>query len=281
MFGISELHELDAFFADVEHACEQQQIPSDTVIAEHGPAQYEINLGHVPDAVRAADYAVLLKRVIRGVALRHGMVATFMAKPYMAHSGNGFHVHMSIEDADGRNVFAPESPEAKDRLQWAIGGVLKNLPDSMAILAPNINSYRRFQSGSYAPTTAVWGYDNRTLAVRIPQDSASDTRIEHRVAGADANAYLVVAAVLAGAHEGLAGRLDPGPPVQGNAYEQDRAVLPNSWETALDIFERSAHIGAYFSSEYQRHYSVCKRQELEVFQRTVTPLEYASYLRSV
>lgn len=281
MFGISELHELDAFFAELEHVCGVQGIPADALIAEHGPAQYEINLCHVPNAVLAADYTVLLKRAIKGVALRHGMEATFMAKPYADHAGNGFHVHMSVCDETGGNLFASDRKDGEEKLKWAISGVLRNMADSMAILAPNINSYRRFQPGSYAPMTPVWGYDNRTLAVRVPRASAENARLEHRVAGADANPHLVVAAVLAGVHAGLTERIDPGEPTRGNAYEQKRLPLPNTWNAALDAFEASAHVEEYFGREYRAIYGTCKRQELEVFGREISPLEYASYLRSV
>ncbi len=281
MFGISELEELDAFFHEVERACSEQGIPNDTLIAEHGPAQYEINLGHVRDPVLAADYTVLLKRVIKGVAFKHGMEATFMAKPYGEHSGNGFHVHMSVCDDAGHNIFASEDPEVDGPLRWAIGGVVANMADSMAILAPNLNSYRRFVPGSFAPLTPVWGHDNRTLAVRVPRSNAANARLEHRVAGADANPYLVVAAVLAGAHDGLRHRLDPGPPIDGNAYEQDHTPLPNVWAQALDRLEASAHIAEYFGTDYQSLYSTCKRQELNAFARYVTPLEYSAYLRNV
>lgn len=277
LYGISELHGLEAFFREVERACQQQGLPTDTLIAEHGPAQYEINLQHVTDAVLAADHAVMLKSVIKGVAARHGMEATFMAKPYPEESGNGFHMHMSLQDACGQNVFA-DAAEGERMLHYGIGGVLRNMADTVAILAPNRNSYRRFQPGSYAPMAPAWGYDNRTLAVRVPKSPAEATRLEHRVAGADTNPYLAVAAVLAGVLAGIEERCEPGPPVTGNAYEHELARLPTSWETALERFEQSAHIARYFGTEYQRLYATCKRQELDVFNRRITELEYESYL---
>lgn len=280
MYGITELHELDEFFREVEQACRLQGLPTETLIAEHGRAQYEINLLHVADAVVAADYTVMLKRIIKGVAARHGMEATFMAKPHELESGSGFHVHMSLLNAAGENVFGA-GEDGEQRLRHAIGGVLQSMADTMAILAPNRNSYRRFQPGSYAPMAPVWGYDNRTLAVRVPKSSAGARRLEHRVAGADANPYLTVAAVLSGVIAGLEGRIDPGAPIAGNAYDHDLERLPVAWGPALERFEQSAHVAHYFGPAYQQLYATCKRQEYNVFNQRITALEYESYLRSV
>lgn len=281
LYGISELHELDAFFRDLEQACAAQGLPTETLISEHGQGQYEINLLHSDDAVLAADHAVLLKRTVKGVAGNHGMGATFMAKPYGEDSGNGLHVHMSVVDEQGCNVFV-EKPDGKaGELEWAIGGVLKHMPDTMAILAPNMNSYKRFQAGSYAPMAPAWGFDNRTLAIRVPRSSSESRRLEHRVAGADANPYLVIACVLSGALDGMLHRIDPGSPVRGNAYDHELDQLPLSWGQALDAFEASAHITEYFGAEYKRLYVACKRQELETCNRQISGFEYESYLRSV
>lgn len=282
MYGIDDLHELDAFFRDLEVACAEQWLPTETLISEHGQGQYEINLLHTADAVLAADHAVLLKRTVKGIARKHGLGATFMAKPYGEDSGNGFHIHMSVlDDRTGANIFIGDPGGSEGELEWAIGGVLKHMPETMALLAPNMNSYKRFQPGSYAPTAPAWGFDNRTLAVRVPRSGPDSRRLEHRVAGADANPYLVVAAMLSGALEGMRNRINPGPPITGNAYDHELTQLPTNWGQALEIFEASSHIAEYFGARYQHLYATCKRQELEVCNRQISAFEYESYLNTV
>jgi glutamine synthetase len=281
MYGISELHELDDFFRDVDDACAAQGLPTDTLISEHGQGQFEVNLLHTADALLAADHAVLLKRTVKGVAAKHGMGATFMAKPRGEDSGNGLHVHMSLLDEAGRNLFIDQGQGGDRYLEWAIGGILKHMPDTMAVLAPNMNSYKRFQAGSYAPMAASWGFDNRTLAVRVPRSSPASRRLEHRVAGADANPYLVIACVLSGALDGLSHAIDPGNPIRGNAYDHELERLPTNWREALDRFEGSLHLTEYLGQAYQTLYATCKRQELETCNRQISGFEYESYLDSV
>lgn len=281
MYGISELHELDAFFRDVDDACAAQGLPTETLISEHGQGQFEINLLHTADALLAADYAVLLKRTVKGVAAKHGMGATFMAKPYGEDSGNGLHVHMSLLDETGRNLFADQGQGGDRHLEWAIGGILKHMPETMAVLAPNMNSYKRFQAGSYAPMAASWGYDNRTLAVRVPRSGPESRRLEHRVAGADANPYLVIACVVSGALDGMNHRMEPGEPIRGNAYDHELVRLPTTWGQALELFEASPHMAECLGSDYRNLYATCKRQEFETCNRQISGFEYESYLDSV
>src|SRR5690606_2846670 len=141
------------------------------------------------------DQATMLKRVIKGAARKHGLDATFMAKPYGDCSGNGMHVHFSILDKDGKNIFAGSDARGSDALRHAIAGLLSTMPEAAAVFAPNFDSYRRFMPGSHAPTRVAWGYDNRTAALRVPESDLIATRIEHRVPGADANPYLAIAAM--------------------------------------------------------------------------------------
>ena len=280
-YGMARLSEFDEFFASVETAAAAQGIPADAAVSEAAPGQYEINLKHVADALAAADHGVLLKRLIKGVAADVGFDATFMAKPFADQAGNGLHIHFSLLDRNGRNLFDDGTDQGSDRLRHAIGGLAESMGESMAILAPNANSYRRFQTGSYAPTAAAWAYNNRTTALRIPSGNGMARRIEHRVAGADANIYLVVAAVLAGAHYGLTQRIDPGPPITGNAYEKVDSTLPTTWHDALRAFDEAEVLPDFLGPEFCRVYSTCRWAERRNFHSVVSNLEYEWYLRTV
>jgi len=278
------LGEADAFrktFADIIQFCRTQNIPADTMISENGPGQFEINLNHIPDALKAADDAVLIKRVIKGVAQRDGMAATFMAKPYADKSGSGMHVHFSILNKQGKNIFAGKNEKGSPALQYALGGLLAAMADSMAILAPNANSYRRFQVGSHAPVKATWGYDNRSAALRVPQSDIDATRIEYRVAGADVNPYLVLAVILGAALDGLTRKLKPSASIKGNAAEAKAPALPTSWESALVLFEKSKFIDRFIGKKYKKLYLACKRQEKTLLEARVSSAEHDAYLRDI
>jgi glutamine synthetase len=263
---------------DIRDACTAQRLPIDTLIKESAPSQYEINLYHSADAVLAADQAVMLQRVIRGVAARHGLRATFMAKPFGDLAGNGMHVHCSLLDSDGNNAFDDGTGRGTELLRQAIAGCLDSMADSMLLFAPNLNSYRRFQRGTHAPLAPSWGYENRTVALRVPADSPAATRVEHRVAGADAHPHLVLAAVLAGMLHGIENKLVAPAPLEGNAYDQLPASLPRYWPDALARFADSDFVAQYLGSEFQRVYTLLKQQELDEFDRQVTPLEYDACL---
>jgi glutamine synthetase len=151
----------------------------------------------------------------------------------------------------------------------------------MAVLAPNANSYRRFQAGSHAPTKIAWGYDNRSASLRIPESGLAATRIEHRVAGADANPYLALAAILGGALEGIRKKTNPPPPVKGSAYAAAAKTLPSSWENALAIFAESKFTDRAFDRKYKKLYLACKRQEKTLIERQVSSVEHDAYLRDL
>lgn len=280
LFGLDELDAMDEVFSAFDRACREQGVPADTVIAEQSAGQYEVNLRHVDDALLAADHAILLKRTIKAVARRFGLMASFMAKPYGDGAGNGLHVHASLLDADGSNVFSDgESPTAA--LRHAVGGLMDTLDDAALVFAPHANSWRRFQPGAHVPMGPTWGFDNRTTAVRVPLSSPAATRVEHRVAGADANPYLAVAAVLAGIDHGLTNTVEPPAETRGSAFSQHPSALPETWEQATAVFEQSRFVGEYFGAEYQRLFSACKRQEQARFRREVSRLEYESYLGAI
>ena len=287
VYGIEELYDFEAFLVDVESACQAQDVPADTATSEYAPGQYEINLHHVADPVDACDDAIMLKRLIKGVARKHGMTACFMAKPFEEHAGSGLHVHVSLVDQAGRNVFGADQVDAETglpvdpMLKHAIAGLKATMADAMAIFAPNANSYRRFQANSYAPINTAWGVDNRTVSLRIPRGERDEMRVEHRVAGADANPYLTVAAVLAGMHHGIANKLDPGAMERGNAYDKPETGLPLRWWQALLTMGESEILGAYLDPHYRDCYVAARSFENDNFNAHIPALDYSWYMRTV
>ncbi len=283
LYSIGELDEYADFLEDVQRTAQCQDLPLDTTLKECAPGQFEITLSHCDDVLRACDSAVLLKRLIKGVAPNHGFEATFMAKPYGLEAGNGTHVHLSMLDDDGRNVFADAGgdPLGSVTLHQAIAGILELMPASMAICAPNLNSFRRFQPGLYVPMTPTWGFDNRSVALRIPSGSNDARRIEHRVAGADVNPYLLLAVLLASLEHGIGRQLVPPAPVEGNAYAQFEPTLTNSWHQALDLLEANAPLKGALGSEFIHVFVANRRGERTHAMQAVSQLEYAWYLRHV
>jgi glutamine synthetase len=280
VYYLQDLNDYQAFTDQVAAACIAQGIPADTAVAEYAPGQFEINLCHRADALGACDDALLLKRVIKEVAAQQGMQASFMAKPFVDQAGSGAHIHVSLLDQAGNNIFActPDSPAPP--LLHAIAGLQRSSPDAMLLFAPHANSYRRFVLNAFVPLNDCWGFNNRTVALRIPYSDPANVRIEHRIAGADANPYLITAAILAGILDGLDHPADPGPPVSGNAYEQtDLREL--YWRDTIDDFLASDFIAHHFGTDFRHIYGQQKLKELRSFNREVTDLEYRWYLRTL
>ncbi|MAC47091.1 glutamine synthetase family protein [Oceanospirillum beijerinckii] len=279
-YSIEEMDNMEGFFAEVRQVCAEQGVPADTIISELGPGQFEINMNHVADPALAADHAILFKRLIKGVARKHGHSATFMAKPYGNKSGNGFHVHFSLINEEGKNVFDNGGDEGSDILMHAVAGLMNTMADSMLAFAPHLNSYRRFMAGAHAPTFASWGYENRTVAIRIPESPCVARRIEHRVAGADANPYLVLAAILAGALYGIENKLMPPKAIEGDAYTEGNQdlILPNKWDEATEIFSESSFLNEYLGEEFVRVFTAAKRQEQQKLHERISDIEYEAYL---
>ena len=282
VYSLSELQDFKPFFDDLYTSCDAQDIPLESGISEYAPGQFELTLRHKPDALRATDDAVMYKRLVKGVAARHGMIASFMAKPFVDQAGNGMHLHVSMADQTGENAFASENPEGSPMLRHAIGGMKECLADSMAIFAPNANSYRRFKANSYAPVAPTWGVNNRTVSLRVPAGPPVSRHVEHRVCGADANPYLAVASVLASMHYGIANTIDPGPAIVGNGYEQapEDYRLPNSWGAAIEQFKQSQLMRDYLGDRFVTQYCTVKEVELARFMGEVTELDYAWYLNN-
>jgi glutamine synthetase len=263
--SLRALDAFDAFFNDLYDACDAMDIPAEAALSEVGVGQFEINLMHVPDALKAADDAWLFKMLVRGLARKHGFAASFMAKPYEQYAGNGMHMHFSLADKDGNNVMANGTHEGTEILRQAIAGCLRGIPDLALVFAPHGNSYERLVPESHAPTGICWAYDNRTASVRVPGGSFAARRVEHRVAGGDVNPYLLIAAVLGSALTGIEDRLEPPPPITGNAYELDMPQIPATWAEAIDAFESSDLAERIFSKLLIENLVMTKRQELYYF----------------
>ena len=283
VYGLRDLDDVTPFLRDLWAAADAQRVPLQGAISEYAPCQFELTLKHGPDALRAADEAVMFKRIAKGVAVKHGHEATFMAKPFSNRAGSGLHMHVSLNDASGNNIFASENPAGSPALSHAIGGMKAMLGEAMAIFAPTANSYRRFRANSYAPISPTWGVNNRTVPLRVPAGPAPTRHVEHRVAGADANPYLALATMLAGVHHGLKNRIDPGTPVVGDGYAaaaQSRERLPFTWFSALEAFERSETLADYLGSRFAQMFACVKRTECERFHEIVSPLDYDWYLKN-
>jgi glutamine synthetase len=276
IYSVSDLRAYGDLFAEIETAAEALDVATDTIISEAAPGQFEINLVHVGDPFAAADQALMLRRIVRQVARKHGLSASFMAKPFADRSGNGMHAHVSLLDAGGRNVFGT-GPDGELRLRHCVAGLLDSMHDATLLFVSTFNGFRRL-AGAYSPSKALWAENNRYVAVRLPRGSGAARRFEHRVAGADANPHLVLAAILAGAEHGLDGNLPLPAPVTGDVKSVAADRLPPTMRHALDRFEASAWIAGSFGAEWRQFYAKVKRQELEAFEAYVSPLEYETYL---
>ncbi len=274
-YRLEELDRLEPFIEDVYDAAASHGIPLESMISEYALGQYEVTIRHRTDALRAADDLVQLKRLLRAIAARRGMMACFMAKPFGDRAGSGMHIHVSMNDADGRNVFADADGELASALKHAIGGLLRTMQETMLVYAPHLNSWRRFARHSYAPTRPIWGSNNRTVAVRVPLGPPENRHLEHRLAGVDCNPYLAAATVLAGIRLGLEQRVDPGPPVSGSGYDAAASPeLPPGWREAIGDAERSAFLRETLGPRMTDVFIAIKRAEYIRFASKLTEAEY-------
>lgn len=275
MYDLQALEEYSGVFEAITAAAKLQGIATDTIVSEAAPGQFEVNLNHQSDVMRAADEAVLLRRIIKGCARDHGLNASFMAKPFNDCAGNGMHVHMSLLDRKGVNIFSGDSGEPK--LRHAIAGTLKRMPECTLAFINTINGFRRLQPGSYAPTRAVWGENNRSVAVRVPASPDHAKRLEHRIAGADANPYMVMTAIIAAVRDGLEAEQEPPAAIELNAYEGAAEQLPFYPHEALTLFEESTFAREAFTPSGHKVFTALKRSEIGVFSAEITLLERRTY----
>ncbi|KAA1177973.1 glutamine synthetase [Rhizobium tropici] len=277
LYDMDAVDLLDDYLETLRAYARAQRLPADATTAEFGPGQFEVNLLHRPDALAAADDCIMLKRVAEQAARKHGLKSTCMAKPYTDHAGSGLHVHASIIDNQGRNILDAEGGEPK-RLKSICAGLLQTLQDAQLVFAPYANSYRRFQPGSFAPVDLTWGFGHRGTAVRIPEKDGPGARIEHRVAGADANPYLMLAAILGGMLLGLENELDPGEETTPSHVPAEAPRLTHDFLTAVERFRASAFIADIFGERYQKLYGDTKHKEAIRHLRTVSDFDYRTYL---
>ncbi|TDO12519.1 MULTISPECIES: glutamine synthetase family protein [Halomonas] len=274
-FSIDAVNEFDPLFEEMYDYCEAMNLDLDTLIHEEGAGQMEVNFQH-GDPLRLADQVVMFKRTLRETALRHGMYATFMAKPMAGEPGSSMHIHQSLLDAkDGHNVFADGDGQPSKLFHHFLGGLQRYLPAVMPLLAPNVNSYRRLMrtetSGS-APVNVEWGMDNRTVGLRVPVSPPEATRVENRLAGADANPYLVMAASLACGYLGLLGRLEPRPPMAGSAWSSGNK-LPDDIGPALDLLHDCQPLADILGERFTHSYLAVKRAEHRAYFQVISSWE--------
>ncbi len=283
VYGIPDLDLFGRLFDDINKNCKMQNIPATTASCEFAAGQYEINLKHTDDLLKAADDAAMLRRIIKETSERHGYEATFMAKPFLEETGNGMHLHLSVYDDNGKNIFATSSRYGNKKLQNAIAGFQSTFYDSFPIFIPNRNGYRRIQTKNFVPVNTSWSWNRRDVSLRIPAGFDEAKRIEHRVASADANPYLVLACLLAGLHNGLTNELEPTNKVdfdntEGADKEAD-SDMPKNMEQALARFQSSKLLKKYLGKEYLELYTAAKQGESEHVESSFVPREeYDLYL---
>ncbi len=280
ILGLRTLEAHDAFLSELYDACARMGVPAETATSESGSGQFEITLSH-GDALEAADNTWLFKMLARGLAHKNGMVATFMAKPYAEDAGTGLHMHFSVLDREGRAVFDDGGDLGTDTLRHAVGGCLATMADATLIFAPHENSYQRLVPGAHAPTGVCWGYENRTVALRIPAGPGKARRIEHRVAGGDINPYLLFATVLGSALLGIEDRTEPPAPLSGNAYDADVPQLARGWADAIESFAASAGMKRVFHDDLITQLVHSKRQDLRRVSALSADTRRALYLDRV
>jgi len=278
--GIDAIYEFEPFIETMYEYCEFQKLDVGTLTHESGIAQLEINFHH-GDPLSLADQVFTFKRTLRQAAIKHGIIATFMAKPMTNEAGNSMHIHQSLIDTKSRkNVFANSDGSKTDIFMHYMGGLQKYTPILLSLYAPNINSYRRFTNNMNAPINMHWGYDNRTVAFRVPVSSQEATRIENRFAGMDTNPYLAIAASLASGLAGIKNKLKPTAPFEGDTYGEKIAIT-RSMEKALGHLNELDDFGNIISAEFLNAYQMVKCKELNDYKRLITPWERENLLLSV
>lgn len=275
-YGMEVLNAHQPVLDTIDRFARAMGVPTRAVSAESGRSQFEINLSHVNDPVLAADHAILLKQIVRKAAHEHGMEASFMAKPFSDQPGSGMHVHLSLVDQDGNNAFAAD-PERRT-LRQVVAGLLQLLPACLSFFAPNLNSFRRFTPGSFVPVNLSWGDDNRSVAIRVPSGDPCNLRIEHRVAGADANPLLVMAAILAGTLQGLDAELEAPEPSIGDMSEVADARWPKGLLAALELTASDERLRQHLGHTYPAFYADLKRREFDALLSNYSATEYEWYL---
>jgi glutamine synthetase len=270
-YGIDGLHDLGAFFEQLSKHCQVQDISLEGVSRELGPGQYEVNFQH-GTPVKLADDVFHFKRTLKRVAHEHGMRVTFLAKPVAAGPGSSMHIHQSVYDAHGQNVFVDSDGSNSKLFEYFLGGLQRYQREALLMFAPYANSYRRFLNYSSSPVNLEWGVDNRTVGLRVPISAANARRIENRLPGSDVNPYLAIAGTLACGLLGMTEELTPRPPVKGSAYDLPFALHRHLYE-ALDAFRDSSAMRGILGDDFVTLYSKVKEMEYKAFQSRLSDWE--------
>ncbi|MSP83948.1 MAG: glutamine synthetase [Alphaproteobacteria bacterium] len=279
-YGIDAVNEFDPLFEEVYDFCEVENIDIDTLSHEAGAAQIEINFNH-GDPILLADQALLFKRTVRQAALRQKIYATFMAKPMEREAGSAMHLHQSVVDATtGLNLFADDDGNDTPLFHAHIAGLQKYLPAAMPLLAPYVNSYRRLMRHSDAPINVHWGVENRTVGLRVPRSGREGRRVENRVAGADVNPYLAIAASLACGYLGMVDKLEPSKPITGSGYTRAHG-LPRYLPDALDKLADSKPLKRILGERFVQLLLDVKEAEHDAYQAVISSWEREHLLLNV
>lgn len=278
-YGLEAVNEFEDLIEELYDFAERANLEIDTLIHEAGAGQLEINFQH-GDALERADQALLAKRIIRQVALRHGIYATFMAKPMQNQPGSAMHIHQSIVDADGRNIFANADDSDSELFHHYIGGLQRLLPHVAPLFAPNVNSFRRMKPVYDAPINVQWGLDNRTCGLRVPRSGGADRRVENRLPGADSNPYLAIAASLLCGYIGMVEAIEPRDRINGSAYRLAR-TLPRTLYEALDRFAQCKIVRPYLGEVFVDSFIAIKQAELDAYQEVISSWEREHLLLKV
>ncbi|MEP0963110.1 MAG: glutamine synthetase family protein [Roseobacter sp.] len=279
-YSMTAVDEFGPVIDDIYDFAEAQGFEIDGITQEGGAGQLEINLLH-GEPVKLADEVFYFKRLIREAALRHNCFATFMAKPIADEPGSAMHIHHSVLDVKtGKNVFSAEDETETDLFRHYIAGLQNHMPSALAVIAPYVNSYRRYVKDHAAPINLNWGRDNRTTGIRIPLSGASSRRVENRLAGMDCNPYLGIAASLACGYLGMVNAEEPQPEFKGDAYDGE-GDIPRVLGSALNIFDESLALHDVLGPDFARVYSIVKRAEYDEFLQVISPWEREHLLLNV
>jgi len=278
-FSIDAINEFDPLIDDIYDFCEEQEIIVDNLIHEAGAAQLEINFLH-GDPLDLADQVFLFKRIVREAAMRRNIYSTFMAKPMQHEPGSALHMHVSVVDNDGKNIFTDAQGKDSATFRSFVAGLQRYIPEALMIFAPYVNSYRRFSRHLSAPINVQWGYDNRTVGLRVPNSEPEARRVENRVPGADANPYLAFAATLAAGYLGIKQGLVPSDPIEGSAYDLP-FTLPREVASAVEALRTSDGMRQMLGDRFIEVYCAIKNEEYKAFFEVISAWEREYLLLNV
>jgi glutamine synthetase len=279
-YSIDAVNEFDPIIEDIYDYCEAMEVDADSLSHEDGAGQLEVNFFH-GNPLELADQVFLFKRVVREAALKHGIYATFMAKPMEREPGSAMHLHQSVVDSKtGKNIFVDEKGDDSALFRNFIGGLQRYVPEAVILFGPYVNSYRRFTRYLAAPINVQWGYDNRTVGLRVPASDAENRRVENRIPGADVNPYLAIATSLACGYLGLVEGLKPTEPLKTSAYAQRQGLVRDMY-AALDLMEACKPLHAVLGEDFVKLYCAIKRVEYEAFFQVISPWEREHLLLNV